>query len=127
MEADNDEMKGRYEEMLNQYAQNPPPREPTGDECYAEKIVPEFGMYAAWYPQMGGYSAKCWIEASDGEDGCFDAWVYHDGTFPFDSKQVFDDEWGQPQMRQPAKIHHCSATQFIEFGSAVQSMLRKSE
>ena len=60
--------------------------------------------YACWYPQMGGYSSKCIVHPH--ENGCFDAYVWHDGKFPFD----------ETSGRNPAMIHHCVADQFIEFG-----------
>jgi len=105
-------------------------REPTGDECNAKARVPiEDGTgrvaFAAWYPQMGGYVGKCLI-VSSGEStpvpgtaagwvgGCFEVFVWHDGQFPF------SDDPGDPDARQPRRLHHCSAEQFIEFGQLVQ-------
>lgn len=60
--------------------------------------------FACWYPQMGGYVARCIIHPHN--NGCFDAYVWHDGEFPFD----------ETDGRSPARIHHCDAQQFIEFG-----------
>lgn len=34
-------------------------REPTGDECEKRAYLPDCDGYACWYPQMGGYHAKC--------------------------------------------------------------------
>lgn len=84
-------------------------REPTADECsrHAE-IAP--GVYAIWYPQMGGYHGKAVVSLSD--DGCFDAYVWHDGEFPFGDKG-----------ESPVRIHHCEAQQFIEFGQTIEGML----
>jgi hypothetical protein len=94
-------------------------REPTGEECSQRADIDGIGQ-ACWYPQMGGYVAKCVI-VSLGH--CFDAFVWHDGTFPFDSKQVCDAEWGDGKTRQPAKIHHCDPAQFMQFGEEVQEYI----
>jgi len=68
--------------------------------------------FACWYPQIGGYVARCIvvpISRGAGDQGfCFDAFVWHDGEFPFSDED-----------RSPAMLHHCSANQFIEFGELV--------
>lgn len=98
-------------------------KEPTGDECtaHAEVIVHKGANckrkgYACWYPQMGGYVSKCVIvPLGDGEaNQCFDAFVWHDGEFPFS-----DDGDGN---NNPVEIHHCMATQFIDFGKFAASV-----
>ena len=86
-------------------------REPTADECSANaQLGPE--LWASWYPQMGGYGGKAvlhiWPDTTNNE--CFEAWVWHDGEFPF-------SEGGQ----HPAHIHHCMAEQFVTFGEFVLS------
>lgn len=104
--------------VLQLNMQRNPSRAPTNEEIAANARV-EFGDHqfvAAWYPQMGGYVGKCWIQlhsCGDGQethDDGFDVFVYHDGEFPFD------------ETRSPARLHHCSAEQFIEFGQLVQKL-----
>ena len=89
-------------------------REPTAEQCRDNEVVagprgePAF---ACWYPQMGGYVAKCVVVPGEpDEDGgsCFDARVWHDGEFPFGDEA-------------PRVLHHCSARQFVEFGQLVLS------
>ena len=93
-----------------------PSRPPTTEECEAnaEVMDGETRLYAAWYPQMGGYRAACWLlphtcemEAGRDNDDGFDAFVYHDGDFPF-------------LDRSPAWLHHCAPSQFIQFGQLVR-------
>ena len=90
-------------------------RQPTSDECDSHAMITEAGeqWMAAWYPQMGGYGAYCWVNIRNEHDGvlpCFDVLVWHDGEFPFGD--------GNP----PTELHHCVAAQFIEFGSLVKRM-----
>lgn len=90
------------------------PDEPTGDQCNANTRLPDFGemkCYACWYPQMGGYCGKCVVAVYDDPmgEGCFEAFVWHDGEFPF-------------RDEEPREIHHCSPDQFIEFGELVKSL-----
>ena len=67
---------------------------------------------AIWYPQMGGYVSKAWVERLDDKDGgCFDVYVYHDGDFPFHGDE------------KPARLHHCMAEQFITFGKKVETFI----
>lgn len=94
----------------------PDPVEPTPDQCSTNAQVADWHgrkCFAIWYPQMGGYVSKGVI-VTDGE-GCFDAFIWHDGAFPFS-----DD--GYDNGNSPAFIHHCSAEQFIEFGRQVCKM-----
>lgn len=91
------------------------PDEPTPDQCSERTRFAwdGFQAMACWYPQMGGYVGKCVVvNASDPDADCFDAYVWHDGAFPFS-----DD--GEGERRQPVRIHHCIADQFIGFGNAV--------
>ncbi len=70
--------------------------------------------YACWYPQMGGYVGRCVIVLStfkeEFSDTCFEAYVWHDGEFPFSD----DGDYSSP-----VNIHHCMPSQFIEFGKFV--------
>jgi hypothetical protein len=67
--------------------------------------------HAIWYPQMGGYAGKAvaLLPKSVEEDACFDVYVWHDGEFPFGG--------GKPRC-----LHHCSATQFIQFGQTIRRL-----
>lgn len=94
------------------------PPHPPGEHCNSNHRFEWDGKrcMACWYPQMGGYAAKCVIvdcgtDAVSGEKepGCFDAYVWHDGEFPFD----------EGDSRQPARVHHCMASQFVDFGEEV--------
>ena len=92
-------------------------REPTADECESKALIAEnetHVFYACWYPQMGGYVGRAVIEIQKGLD-CFNAYVWHDGAFPFDGEDG----------RAPVLLHHCSAQQFVEFGNAVEGFLAK--
>ena len=93
-------------------------RPPTYDEIENNTYVKEFDAYAMWYPQMGGYAGKCWIQFDDNGaeegafsntamlfGGCFETYVYHDGDFPTEYKPII--------------THHCSWEQFIKFGEQV--------
>lgn len=88
-----------------------PHQEPSAEACSEGQylgIDPESKspMYATWYPQMGGYVAKCIIAMH--ENGCFDAFIWHNGEFPFTDEP-------------PECLHHCSGEQFVEFGKFVLS------
>ena len=97
------------------------PSEPTSEECNAGTRLLDFDgrpAFACWYPQMGGYFGTAVVlaltcDATNPPGGCFDVYVWHDGTFPF------NDDYG---LCNPAHLHHCSADQFIEFGNAVKRM-----
>lgn len=85
---------------------------PTCEQCEANEKVFEnetHSAFACWYPQMGGYISKAVIYFEKGIAGCFDAYVWHDGDFPFDDKY-------------PRVLHHCEADQFIRFGREVLAM-----
>lgn len=95
-------------------------KEPSSDECYKNTQVYETENqvgYAIWYPQMGGYSSHAVVvmykHGTDGpvEDNCFDAYIWHDGNFPFSDSPDKD--------KMPASLHHCSPNQFIKFGNTV--------
>lgn len=85
------------------------PREPTPEECSSRAKIGE--GWACWYPQMGGYVGKCVVVPSDGT--CFDAWVWHDGEFPFSANT---SDCG------PTRLHHCDPEQFVRFGELVASL-----
>ncbi len=93
------------------------PPMPTGEQCEADARLPDYHgrrAYACWYPQMGGYCGKCVVLISEDAEvagsTCFDAYVWHDGEFPFHEN---DDI--------PVRLHHCEPSQFIEFGKLVQA------
>lgn len=100
-------------------------KEPTSKECSENALVfvsENKSAYAMWYPQMGGYSARCvvildgkWTDTPQGMrvGGCFDVLVWHDGEFPFD---------GEEPGLNPAMLHHCDPEQFIRFGQIVQRL-----
>ncbi len=100
------------------------PTEPTADQCEANAKVFENDHvigYAIWYPQMGGYVGKAvvlldkeWSEQENGcrFGGCFDAFVWHDGEFPFSGE---DGD-------QPVRLHHCDPEQFVDFGETVAKL-----
>lgn len=98
------------------------PREPTTDECSANaEIAP--GYFAIWYPQMGGYGSKavvCVGTSSQEEDACFDAYIWHDGEFPFSS---VDQDGG----KNVALIHHCAPSQFIAFGNRILELEKRKQ
>lgn len=85
-------------------------KRPTGEQCeQTAELSREAGRvcFATYhYPQMGGYCAPS-IVSTGGIGECFDAEIWHDGQFPFGEE------------REPVKLHHCCAAQFIEFGLLV--------
>lgn len=89
------------------------PAEPTAEQCSAGSVVSfqQGDFFACWYPQMGGYVAKAVIAPHP--DGCFDAWVWHDGEFPFGDG------------RSPVRLHHCEVAQFRAFADDVEAGLRR--
>ncbi len=102
--------------------QSPP--EPTPEQCTNNEWISLEGWegwdkgwvaFAAWYPQMGGYVGRAVIcigripNREDEEDSCFEAFVWHDGEWPFRGEDGDN----------PIHIHHCMASQFIEFGELV--------
>lgn len=94
------------------------PAEPTADQCEKRAQLPDFNgrkAFACWYPQMGGYVGKCVVvleQDPDHCDVCFEAFVWHDGAFPF-------SEDGEQPYDPPAHLHHCMPSQFISFGAWV--------
>lgn len=94
------------------------PPEPSSDDIAASRRFEWDGnqCMALWYPQMGGYVGRAVavnLMHSDGEPGCIDVYVWHDGEFPFTG----DDEFGRGPVR---RIHHCDAGQFILFGEELE-------
>lgn len=89
-------------------------KQPTADQCNdnADLYLLDGNRraFACWYPQMGGYTSKAIVEPGADEDDCFEAYIWHDGEFPFS-----EDEG------EPAHIHHCVIDQFIEFGNLVKA------
>jgi len=89
--------------------------EPTAEQCSTNARLPDVDgspAYACWYPQMGGYVGKAVVvitpPANAGDyDTCFEAYVWHDGEFPFDE--------GGPVRH----LHHCMPSQFVDFGELV--------
>lgn len=111
---------------LEQRGSHRPPdtmRLPTGTlddevvDAEQSRVVKDGSKVRFWtyYPQMGGYHGKAVVtfdlttNCTDDVSGCFDASVFHDGDFPFD----------EAGGRSPARIHHCSAEQFVDFGLQV--------
>lgn len=95
------------------------PAEPTSEQCSAGARVEDWNgspTYACWYPQMGGYVGKCVVSfqpASEVYDYCFEAYVWHDGAFPFGA----DSDWRGPVR----ELHHCMPSQFVNFGNFVMA------
>jgi hypothetical protein len=87
-------------------------KEPTAEDCGNNKTLYENNeviIFACYYPQMGGYSGKC-IICKNKNNSCFDAYVWHDGEFPFSNET-------------PNKIHHCDANQFVKFGNLINKKI----
>lgn len=92
------------------------PTEPTSEQCSQNARVADVNgrpAFACWYPQMGGYVGKAvvlpgWDDRNE-EPDCFEAYVWHNGEFPFD----------EGDGRSPARLHHCMPQQFTEFGEWV--------
>jgi len=98
------------------------PRKPTADECSRNQLIQESAtevFRAIWYPQMGGYVGRAVIVFTKPEfappNACFDVYVWHDGEFPFHE----DEE------RNPSRVHHCMAEQFVEFGKTVSELMKR--
>lgn len=89
------------------------PPKPSPEQVAENATIEHEGQLftACWYPRMGGYGAHCLVikEYGDDPNSCFDAYVWHDGEFPFSDQS-------------PAHLHHCSADQFIEFGALVRGI-----
>jgi hypothetical protein len=103
------------------------PKEPTPDQCSKGERVEDWEgqqAYACWYPQMGGYVGKCVVTFSpekDTYDYCFEAFVWHNGDFPFGDT----NEFNEPQA--PVSIHHCMPSQFVAFGNFVQKKQQETK
>lgn len=107
------------------------PKEPTADQCSANARVEDWNgepAYACWYPQMGGYGSFAVVvpgpvrtanQGAEGAAGCFEAFVWHDGEFPFSG-----EDGG---TRRPVHLHHCDPVQFIEFGEWVAGLTEAVE
>lgn len=98
---------------MNQY------REPTTAECTARaevQLTDEFRGWACWYPTMGGYTSRCVVVK---DAGCVDAYVWHDGEFPFSGPDHYGD------VRPPTRLHHCSGDAFVGFGEFVAELQEK--
>lgn len=104
-----------------------PRRMPTSEECQTNAQIPLTDPhrptqrgYACWYPQMGGYGGKCVVVLDEPQNGadhaCFEAFVWHNGQFPFED----EDRWGD--ATSPAQLHHCDAQQFVKFGNLIQQL-----
>jgi len=98
--------------------------EPTAEQCESNAIISDSEegiVFAAWYPQMGGYCGKCLVQTvrDYDESGCFDVFVWHDGEFPFSDSPT--------DCSRPIRVHHCDADQFIEFGKLVKKMQGKAD
>lgn len=125
-----------------------PPPEPTAEACTANDPVSwdagpngELHGFACWYPQMGGYVGRCVVEFGEqyGDadagpaDRCFEAWVWHDGDFPFADGDPPRGDDGSPcpvcerrPVAGPIRLHHCMARQFVDFGQLVQAKMRET-
>ena len=90
------------------------PTEPTGEQCTARHrfIFDGRRAVACWYPQMGGYCSKA-VLVDHG--GCFQAYVWHDGEFPFGDG------------RAPRELHHCDPQQFIDLGELAAGLVAEGE
>lgn len=91
--------------------------EPSTDQCTANSPItlPDGRTgYAIWYPTMGGYVGRA-VVAPD--DGCFEAWVWHDGEFPFSGSDPYRESG------TPNHLHHCSADAFVTFGQTVERLM----
>ena len=91
---------------------------PTPEQCSSNACLfrdERWSYYAAWYPQMGGYVGMAVIQIEKGNNNvCFDAFVWHDGEFPFNGEEG----------DQPRRLHHCEASQFVSFGALVGRLQR---
>lgn len=121
--------------------------EPTAEMCTAHTpLAMSDGRkgYACWYPQMGGHASKAIVVVDDG--GCFDAWVWHDGDFPFKSDEpaytgvqlTFTTApevmaWTPgvvevpAEHREPRHLHHCSPEDFITFGQQMIAFAEEAD
>jgi hypothetical protein len=93
-------------------------KEPTPEQCSTHADLGD-GWIAIWYPQMGGYVGRAVVKYS--YNSCFEAYVWHDGEFPFDGEDIYGD------VRLPRHLHHCDPDQFISFGEQVKRLVTKGE
>jgi len=103
--------------MPTHLKENPAMEDPTHEQCSTNApITLDDGRtgYAIWYPTMGGYVSHAIIVA---DGNCFEAWVWHDGDFPFSGED------GIREDVSPRKLHHCDPEQFINFGRTVERLL----
>jgi hypothetical protein len=97
-----------------------PLQAPTDEQIRVRAAVVVDGRrwIASWYPQIGGYTVKCWvgIDLTEGgrESGCFECLVWHDGDFPLTDNS------------NPVRLHHCDPNQFILFGEMVKDEIAKA-
>ena len=100
---------------------------PTNEQIRRLEIVNLEGQrwMATWYPQIGGYTGKCWVsldtdqlskDENDKDDRCFTCLIWHDGSFPF-----------AEEGHSPVRLHHCSPSQFVRFGTEVKAAQRLHE
>lgn len=87
---------------------------PTPEQCENNARMPcnNGQAFACWYPQMGGYVSRCVVIIQGPTNkftSCFDAYIWHDGNFPFIGKK-------------PIRLHHCDPQQFIDFGEWVKGL-----
>lgn len=88
-------------------------QEPTNKQC-DEKIEVGPNAFACYYPQTDGHSSKCVVKLLfDTGMGCFDAYIWHDGEFPYSD--------GKP----PVELHHCDPEQFIRFGAFIKKKYKQ--
>lgn len=98
------------------------PPEPTAEQCsdHAPIVWDDGKGFAIWYPQMGGYVGKCVVVPCGDEPGdCFEAFVWHDGEFPFSE----DNETRREDGGRPIQLHHCMSAQFVRFGQTVAKLM----
>lgn len=102
-------------------------KEPTAEQCSNNEIIFEDKdciARAIWYPSMGGYVGKCvvlftksWVNNTEFYlDDCFEAFVWHNGKFPFGGCE-----------NNPVHLHHCDPIQFLRFGELINRWIEESD
>lgn len=92
--------------------------EPTSEQCADHTILADTESeisFAAWHPQLGGYSSHAVVtfsKHSDNGPSCFTVDNYHDGEFPRATAQ---------------SLHYCAAEQLIRFGITILEMQVKHQ
>jgi len=104
-------------------------KEPTVEQCSNNEVLienDERSVCALWYPQMGGYIAKavCAFVKHEKEP-CIDAYIWHDGEFPFYDEDTITMEENKGNPKPPVHLHHCDASQFIDFGNNLLKLIKK--